>query len=204
MTPFWITHWPDLVVLGIGAYLAGSISSAVVVCSLLGYPDPRDSGSGNPGATNVLRVAGKAAAALTLAGDILKGILPVLIARLVGLPPLIVAVIGLLAVIGHVYPIFFEFRGGKGIATAFGLIFIISWVVGLITAAIWLATFLIGRISSVASLLAFLVMPVLMYWQAPVAFWPLLALTLLVFWRHRSNIGRLLQGEEGSFRSTKG
>lgn len=193
-------HWPTLVVLFIGAYLAGSISSAVLVCKVLGYPDPRDAGSNNPGATNVLRIAGKPAAALTLLGDVSKGIIPVALAVLLGLKPIAVAMAGLLAVIGHIFPIFFEFRGGKGIATAFGLIFVLNWMVGLITGAIWLVVFLLFRISSLAALTAFAAMPVLFYWREPEIAWVMLALTLVVFARHKDNIKRMLNGEEFGFK----
>lgn len=196
-------YWSTLVVLFVGAYLAGSISSAVLVCKLLGYPDPRDTGSNNPGATNVLRIAGKPAAALTLAGDVLKGIIPVLLAILFGLQPVLVALAGLLAVIGHIFPIFFQFRGGKGIATAFGLIFVLSWKVGLMTGAIWLIVFLLFRISSLAALVAFVAMPALMLWQTPAIFWPMLVLTLVVTVRHQDNIKRLLSGEESGFKKSQ-
>lgn len=199
--PWWL-DWSAITVLFIGAYLIGSISSAVLVCRVMGYPDPRDEGSHNPGATNVLRIAGKPAAALTLAGDVAKGIVPVLIARLLGLHPIIVALAGLLAVIGHIYPVFFQFRGGKGIATAFGLIFMLNWQVGIITGAAWLLVFAVGRVSSVASLCAFLIMPVLVLWLEAAAFWPMLILSLVVFWRHKDNIKRLIRGEEGSFRKS--
>jgi glycerol-3-phosphate acyltransferase PlsY len=203
MASHWWLHWPAIVVLFTGAYLAGSISSAVVVCKLMGYPDPRDVGSHNPGATNVLRVAGKPAAALTLAGDVLKGVIPVLVARLVGLSPLVVAVTGLLAVVGHIFPVFFQFRGGKGIATAFGFIFVLNWLAGTITGLIWLAIFGVMRISSLASLLAFIAMPALIYWRQPALVWPMLALTLIILLRHHENIQRLWKGEEGNFKKSK-
>lgn len=200
MTAHWWLNWPAITVLFVGAYLIGSVSSAVLVCRLLGYPDPRDTGSHNPGATNVLRIAGKPAAALTFAGDLLKGVLPVLLARLLGLAPVAVACTGMLAVLGHIYPLFFQFRGGKGIATAFGLIFVLNWLVGVLTGAVWILVFAITRISSLASLLAFAAMPAFFYWQKPTIFWPMLALTFLVYFRHHDNIKRLLRGEEGSFR----
>lgn len=193
-------HWPAIIIFFIGAYLVGSISSAVVVCKLLGYPDPRDVGSGNPGATNVLRVAGKPAAALTFAGDLLKGVVPVLLARLVGFDPMITAITGILAVTGHLFPIFFQFRGGKGIATAFGLVFVLSWLSGIITGLVWLAVFLIARISSLASILAFIAMPFAIYWLAPAIVWPMAGLTLILLARHHANIRRLLTGQEASFK----
>lgn len=193
-------NWPTLLILFLGAYLAGSVSSAVVVCKLLGYPDPRDIGSHNPGATNVLRVAGKPAAALTLAGDLLKGVIPVLLARLLELPMLLVAITGLLAVVGHIFPVFFRFRGGKGIATAFGLIFVLNWITGLLSGLIWLAIFAVTRTSSLASLSAFLIMPFMALWQQPAIFWPMLAVTLIIMVRHQDNIRRLIKGEENRFK----
>lgn len=202
MAAHWWLHWPAIVVLFTGAYLVGSISSAVLVCRLLGYPDPRDVGSHNPGATNVLRIAGKPAAALTLAGDVLKGVLPVLLARLIGLSPLATAIIGLMAVVGHIFPVFFQFRGGKGIATAFGLIFVLDWQAGLMVGAIWLAVFAASRVSSLASMLAFIALPALVFWRDPAIVWPMLGLTLVVLWRHQDNIKRLLRGEEGSFKKS--
>lgn len=193
-------HWPIIIVLLTGAYLLGSISSAILVCRVMGYPDPRNVGSNNPGATNVLRVAGKPAAALTLIGDVLKGIVPVLIARLVDLPALMVALIGLMAVIGHIFPVFFDFRGGKGIATAFGLIFVLNGITGLITAAIWLGIFFATRISSLASMLAFITMPIVIHLREPDIFWPMLILTIVLLVRHRDNIMRLYKGQESHFK----
>ena len=134
------------------AYLAGSVSTAIIVCRLMKLPDPRSEGSGNPGATNVLRVGGKKAAALTLIGDALKGFIPVLVANLIDATPLIVGLTALGAVLGHLYPLFFGFKGGKGVATSFGSLFGISSVVGLLTVTTWLAFSLTFRISSLAAL----------------------------------------------------
>ena len=124
--------WFWLLALCVAGYLMGSISSAILVCRLFGYPDPRTEGSNNPGATNVLRIGGKPAAALTLLGDVLKGVIPVLIARWLELGPLVAALAGTSAFIGHLYPIFFRFEGGKGVATAFGLLFALHWPSGLV------------------------------------------------------------------------
>lgn len=189
-----------LAALCVAAYLLGSISSAILVCRLFGYPDPRTEGSSNPGATNVLRIGGKPAAALTLLGDVLKGVTPVLVARLLGLSPFAIALIGFCAFLGHLFPVFFQFRGGKGVATAFGLLFPLYWPSGLVAGVVWLILFGLTRISSVASLSAFVAAPISLWFWLPGAFWPMVALTLIMFLRHRSNIAKLLSGEELGFR----
>ncbi|HOW76928.1 MAG TPA: glycerol-3-phosphate 1-O-acyltransferase PlsY, partial [Candidatus Competibacteraceae bacterium] len=135
-------------------YLAGSISTAILVCRAMGLPDPRSEGSRNPGATNVLRFGGKKAAAITLAGDFLKGLLPVLFARLAGLEEIGLALTALAAFLGHLYPVFFGFEGGKGVATAFGAILGLSWPVALVALAIWLFMAFVVRISSLSALTA--------------------------------------------------
>lgn len=188
----------------VAAYLGGSISSAVLVCRLFGLPDPRTEGSHNPGATNVLRLGGKPAAALTLAGDVLKGVIPVLVAvHWLELPLLIAALAGWFAFLGHLFPVFFQFQGGKGVATAFGLLFALHWPTGLVTGAVWLVLFAALRISSLASMAAFLMMPVvILFWQ-PETLWPMILLSLVLIGRHHSNIRKLLSGEELGFRKPK-
>lgn len=183
-----------------GAYLLGSISSAILVCRLFGYPDPRTQGSSNPGATNVLRIGGKPAAALTLLGDVLKGTLPVLIAGGLGFAPFAIALVGFCAFLGHLFPLFFQFRGGKGVATAFGLLFPLHWPSGVAAGLAWLLMFAALRISSLASLTAFIVAPVTLWFWLPDAFWPMAALSVTLFIRHRANIVKLLSGEELGFR----
>ena len=117
------------------AYLLGSISSAIIVCRLMGLPDPRQQGSGNPGATNVMRIGRKKAAAITLAGDMLKGLIPVVMAKMMGVPVLLLAMVGMAAFLGHLYPVFFGFKGGKGVATSFGVLLGFSWLIGGLVAA---------------------------------------------------------------------
>ena len=129
----------------LGGYMFGSISTAIIVCKLMGLPDPRTEGSKNPGATNVARLGGKKAAALTLAGDMLKGLIPVLIAQYLQMSPVILAATALAAFLGHLYPVFFGFQGGKGVATAFGVIYGLYWPVGLLTTATWLAMAVVFR-----------------------------------------------------------
>ncbi|PKM22953.1 MAG: acyl-phosphate glycerol 3-phosphate acyltransferase [Gammaproteobacteria bacterium HGW-Gammaproteobacteria-14] len=188
----------------VAAYLGGSISSAILVCRLFGLPDPRTGGSNNPGATNVLRLGGKPAAAMTLCGDVLKGVIPVLAAiHWLELPLLIAALAGWFAFIGHLFPVFFQFQGGKGVATAFGMLFALHWPTGLLTGAIWLVLFIPLRISSLASMVAFLAMPVIAAFWIPAAVWPMVLLSVVLIGRHHSNIRKLLTGEELGFRNNK-
>lgn len=184
-----------LVVLG---YLSGSLSSAIIVCRLMGFPDPRTRGSGNPGATNVLRYGGKKAAAVVLLGDMLKGLVPVAIARALEIPEAGVATVGLAAFLGHLYPVFFGFQGGKGVATALGVSLGLSWIVGLALLATWLATAFLFRYSSLAALVATVVAPVYT-WVAlgsPPMLVMMMIMSALLIWRHRSNIHKLLTGAE--------
>ena len=180
------------------AYLLGSISSAIVICRLMGLPDPRTQGSNNPGATNVLRIGGKKAAAITLVGDSLKGLVPLLLAHLLGVTPLIFALTGMAAFLGHLYPLFFGFKGGKGVATALGVQFGLHWMIGAAVAAIWLFMAKVINISSLAALVSMALAPLIVWlvWPAPELIVMQIALTLILFWRHRSNIRNLLAGEE--------
>lgn len=184
--------------LAVFGYLLGSLSIAVVICRTLGLPDPRGEGSGNPGATNVLRIAGRLPAALTLVGDFLKGTLPVLIARALTEDMAAIALVGLAAFAGHLYPVFFGFRGGKGVATALGVLLGWSWMAAALTGGSWLLVALLTRLSSFSALMAFLLAPSFLWWTtrsglllATMAF-----MTLVLYWRHRSNIASLLAGKE--------
>lgn len=179
-------------------YLFGSVSAAILVCRLLRLPDPRTEGSGNPGATNVLRVGGKKAAAVTLAGDLLKGTIPVLIARAITDDPLTLALVGAAAFFGHLYPVFFGFKGGKGVATGLGVLLGWHWAVFLLTALTWLVVAKLGRISSLAALTAFLLAPLYVWLMTsePALTAATAVLTAVTFWRHRSNISKILAGTE--------
>ena len=181
------------------AYLFGSVASAIVVCKALGLPDPRTQGSRNPGATNVLRVGGKGAAAATLLGDVLKGVIPVLVARAVVEGPLVPALAAAAAFLGHLYPVFFGFRGGKGVATAFGALLGLVWMVALAVAATWLVVAKVSRISSLSALAAAVLAPLYTWWLAPEPAYLAVtaAISLLLIWRHRSNIRNLIHGTEG-------
>ncbi len=185
------------------AYLLGSLSAAIITCKLMGLPDPRSEGSRNPGATNVLRFGGKKAAAITLLGDSLKGLIPVLVARLAEVDDTVLAATAMAAFLGHLYPIFFGFHGGKGVATAMGVLLGISWPVALAAAATWLLIAKGLKISSLAALTAALLTPLYMWWlESSQAFLSLaVALAILLVWRHRSNIQRLLSGAEGLIKS---
>ena len=182
-----------------GAYLLGSISAAIIVCKLMGLPDPRTQGSRNPGATNVARIGGKKAAALTLLGDMLKGLLPVLVAHALDAGALILAGTALAAFLGHLYPVFFGFQGGKGVATALGVSFGLHWPAGLAITGIWLVMAVVFRYSSLSALTAIALSPAVFYWLMPEP--PVIAamaiLAVILFWRHRSNIANLLSGREG-------
>lgn len=180
------------------AYLAGSISTAIIVCRLMGLPDPRTEGSRNPGATNVLRFGGKKAAAITLVGDFLKGLLPVLLARLAGVDDAGLALAALAAFLGHLYPVFFGFEGGKGVATAFGVILGLSYPVALAALATWLLMAFTVRISSLSALTAAALAPLYGWWfKLPGGYIvAVLIMVVLLIWRHRSNIRHLLAGAE--------
>ena len=180
------------------AYLVGSIASAILVCRAMGLPDPRGEGSGNPGATNVLRIGGKGPAALTLAGDVAKGVLPVLLAKSLSLPPSVVAASALAALLGHLYPLYFRFQGGKGVATALGAISALAWPVGGAMCLLWLAVAAVTRYSSLASMTAAIGAPVVALRLAPdpMNLLVLSAIGALLLWRHRGNIQRLIAGTE--------
>ncbi|EIC31086.1 glycerol-3-phosphate 1-O-acyltransferase PlsY [Methylomicrobium album] len=185
------------------AYLIGSVSSAIIICRLMGLPDPREQGSGNPGATNVMRIGGKKAAAATLSGDLLKGLIPVYAAHLLGMPAGLLAATGLAAFIGHLYPIFFGFKGGKGVATTIGVLFGFSWVLGLAFVATWLLMYKVGKISSLSALTAAVLAPAYAWFIVgnPMLVVAVALMTVVLLWRHKSNIQRLLAGEEKTIKS---
>lgn len=180
------------------AYCLGSISSSVLVCRIMGLPDPRTQGSGNPGASNVLRIGGRKAALLTLAGDLLKGLVPVVLATAVSDNAIVIALVGLSAFLGHLYPVFFGFSGGKGVSTAAGVYAGISPLLLLALLGIWLLTAVLTRYSSLSALLAAALSPVLAYLivDDPAYIALCVAIAPLLFWRHRDNISRLVRGTE--------
>ena len=184
------------------AYLSGSVSFAVVVSRAMGLADPRSYGSGNPGATNVLRTGNKAAAILTLLGDAAKGAVAVMLARWaaarLGFTDLTFAWVGLAAFVGHLYPLFHGFKGGKGVATAAGVLLALSPWLGLATLATWVAIAVFFRYSSLAALVSAVFAPlyVLLLVGADRVLLPLSIMSLLLIWRHRANIAKLLAGTE--------
>lgn len=181
------------------AYLLGSISFAIVLCRCAKGPDPRMNGSGNPGATNVLRIAGKKWAVWTLVGDLSKGVLPVWLAAELGLNVQQQAWIGLSAVCGHLYPVFFGFQGGKGIATAAGMLLALCIPAAILAISGWLLTFYWTRISSLAAMIALPLSLPLLLWYYPSALLPMSLLASLLIWRHRTNLYALMGGQERHF-----
>ncbi|MEX2480502.1 MAG: glycerol-3-phosphate 1-O-acyltransferase PlsY [Gammaproteobacteria bacterium] len=182
----------------VAAYCLGSIATAVIVCRLCGLADPRGVGSGNPGATNVLRLGSKKAAGMTLLGDVGKGILPVVVAQSLGLQAPVTTAVGLAAFLGHLYPVFYRFQGGKGVATFIGVSLALEPWLGLAFAASWLVVAMVTRYSSLAALVATAVTPVAAWWLgAPPAALAMFALmAALIYWRHGRNISALLAGTE--------
>jgi glycerol-3-phosphate acyltransferase PlsY len=188
-----------------GAYFLGSVSSAIIICRLMGLPDPRGQGSGNPGATNVMRIGGKKAAGITLIGDMLKGFLPVFLAKVLGLSPLILALTGLAAFFGHLYPVFFGFKGGKGVATSLGVLLGLSWLLGFAVIGTWLLVYKLRKISSLSALTASTLSPVYAWFLAGDEVIVGAAVVMMVFllYRHKGNIQRLMTGEEGKPKPTE-
>lgn len=182
----------------VAAYLIGSLSFAVIVSRLFGLADPRSYGSGNPGATNVLRSGNKGAAVLTLVFDALKGYVPVALAQHWGLDTLTVTAIGLGAFIGHLWPVFFKFEGGKGVATAAGVLFGFAPALGGLVLLVWLGMAVVFRYSSLAALSASLSAPLIQYfgWGWSAATVGCLLMSALLIWRHEANIRKLLAGQE--------
>lgn len=180
------------------AYLMGSFCSAIIICRIFGLPDPREEGSKNPGATNVLRIAGKKYAALVMVGDVLKGTIPVLIAKALGAEPITVAFTALAAVVGHMYPVFFKFKGGKGVATAIGALLGFHFIIGVLVSATWLLVAKFSKYSSLASMVAIIFAPfyALLLTERLDVFPPIFFITLLVLYKHKNNINRLIDGTE--------
>ncbi|RUA06688.1 MAG: acyl-phosphate glycerol 3-phosphate acyltransferase [Gammaproteobacteria bacterium] len=192
---------PILITIG---YLIGSISSAILVCKAFGLPDPRTQGSNNPGATNVLRIGGKKAATITLIGDGAKGAIPVLIAQYLGVDLLTITFVALVAFLGHVYPIFFGFKGGKGVATLLGTLFALNIFVGLSFALIWIFIAKVLKISSLSALIATLLTPAIFYFlngKDLNATYVISLICVWVFFTHKDNIQRIISGDEGKIRS---
>jgi glycerol-3-phosphate acyltransferase PlsY len=178
------------------AYLIGSLSSAILISKMMHLPDPRLEGSGNAGATNVLRISGRLPAALTLLGDLLKGLIPVLIAKICGVSGMLLGFVALAGVVGHMFPVFFQFKGGKGAATAFGGLLVLSFFVAIISIIVWAVVIGITRYVSLASLIAAVLVVVLILFFNTIYFVPAALIAVLIIWRHMDNIERLRAGTE--------
>lgn len=182
------------------AYLIGSLSTSIIMSRIQKSPDPRSSGSRNPGASNVLRSHGSKAALLVLIGDALKGLLSIWIAMIFQVHGAMLGIVALAAVIGHCFPLYFKFQGGKGVATALGSLFALSLWTGLITVIVWLVILTLTRYISLASILAIAVSPVVaLFFGAAIYFFPLVIIAVFVIWRHRENIQRLKTRSEDQF-----
>jgi glycerol-3-phosphate acyltransferase PlsY len=186
-------------------YLLGSLSTAIITCKIMGLPDPRTVGSNNPGATNVLRSGGKKAAAITLIGDMLKGAIPVLLVASFTSSAPIIAVTGLGAFLGHVFPVYYNFKGGKGVATLLGVLLGTSWMAGLGTIGVWLLMASSFKYSSLSALIAALFAPVQIWYFTGSTEMTICAaiMSLILFWRHQSNIRNLLSGKENKIGAKK-
>lgn len=198
---------PIILIIGFAlfGYLLGSVSAAIITCKIMALPDPRTVGSNNPGATNVLRAGGKKAAIITLLGDMLKGLIPVLIVVLLDMPAEVIACTGLAAFLGHLYPVYYGFKGGKGVATILGVLLGTNWLLGLGTIGIWLFMALTLRYSSLSALVAASGSPVLAWFitQSQVITATVAVMAALLIWRHRINIKKLLAGQEDKIGSKK-
>ncbi len=184
------------------AYLLGSISSAILVCRILGLPDPRTTGSKNPGATNVLRISNKLTAATVLFLDILKGTIPVWGAYFLQVEPIYLGFIGVAACLGHMYPLFFNFQGGKAVATALGTLLPIGLGLGVLLIITWVSVAKLTKYSSLAAIVTVSFAPLYVFLLKPIYVYPTLMLSMLIIWRHKDNISRLLNGTENKI-STK-
>lgn len=187
---------PLALIMIISAYLLGSISSAVLICRVMGLPDPRAVGSHNPGATNVLRIGGKKTAVAVLLSDMLKGTIPVWSAYFLGIDSLLLGIIAIAACLGHMYPLFFHFKGGKGVATALGAIAPIGLDLTLMLMLTWLVVAVIFRYSSLAALVTVLLAPFYTWMVKPQYTLPVAMLCCLIVLRHHQNIKRLFAGTE--------
>ena len=184
------------------AYLIGSLSFGIIISKLLNLSDPRTIGSRNPGATNVMRTGSKIAAILTLIGDIFKAVFVVKIAILINLNALDLMLVSLAVLVGHTYPIYYNFKGGKGVATALGILLVSNWILALSVIFVWLIIFSIWRYSSLAAISASLALPIISYYLTDMPYIILtnILITFLIVFNHRSNIKNLIKGVEPSFK----
>lgn len=186
---------PIYIVYALAAYLLGSVSTAIITCKLMGLEDPRSVGSNNPGATNVLRTGGKKAAIITLLGDMLKGLLPVLAVQQLSADTAALAITGISAFLGHLYPLYFRFKGGKGVATFYGVLLGTNWVIGLAALVVWGLVMLLFRISGLSALVSAVSSPFIVWYLdgSEVLIIAISFMAILLIWRHRSNIRQMLE-----------
>lgn len=196
---------PVYLVYALAGYLLGSISTAIITCKLMGLEDPRSVGSNNPGATNVLRHGGKKAAIITLLGDMLKGLIPVLVVSQLQAETTAIAITGLAAFLGHLYPLYYNFKGGKGVATFYGALLGFNWMLGAGALAVWLLIAFIFKMSALSALVSALATPFIVWFitasEMLVATTTVMA--VLLYWRHRSNIKNMLAGKENKISQKK-
>lgn len=196
---------PIYLIYALIAYLLGSISTAIITCKLMGLNDPRGVGSQNPGATNVLRHGGKKAAIITLLGDMLKGLIPVLVVSRLDPAAEAVAITGLSAFLGHIYPIYYRFKGGKGVATFYGVLLGVNWMIGVAALAAWLLVAFAFKMSALSALVSAVSTPfITWYFSGSTILTGATALmTIMLCWRHRSNIKNMLEGKENKIGEKK-
>nr|WP_136250434.1 glycerol-3-phosphate 1-O-acyltransferase PlsY [Ningiella ruwaisensis] len=189
-----MTTW--IVFYCLAAYLLGSVSSAILLCKLLGLPDPRTQGSLNPGATNVVRIAGKRVGVFVLVFDILKGAVPAYLAYLSQLSEFAIGLVAICACLGHMYPVFFQFKGGKAVATALGAMLPMGWALAAGLLSTWVLVFAISKLSSLAAIVTVSLAPVFTYFYKPQFTFSVTMLSVLIIVKHRSNISRLINRKE--------
>ncbi len=189
---------PNYLIFALVAYLLGSVSTAIITCKLMGLEDPRSVGSNNPGATNVLRIGGKKAAIITLLGDMLKGLLPVLAIQQLSADATAIAITGIAAFLGHLYPLYYRFKGGKGVATFYGVLLGTNWMIGLAALAVWVLMILLFRISGLSALVSATSSPFITWYfdGSEVLIAAVSFMAILLIWRHRSNIKQMLAKDE--------
>ena len=194
---------PNYIIFALAAYLIGSISTAIITCKLMGLEDPRGVGSNNPGATNVLRTGGKKAAIITLLGDMLKGLLPVLAVQQLSADITALAITGIAAFLGHLYPLYYRFKGGKGVATFYGVLLGTNWMIGLAALAVWGLVMFLFRISGLSALVSATSSPFIVWYfdGSEVLMTAVTFMAVLLIWRHRNNIKQMIQNSKSKSKS---
>ena len=197
-----IAYMINQITLVLMAYFVGSLSFGIIISHIFKLSDPRTAGSRNPGATNVMRVGNKFAALLTLLGDMLKATIVIIIAHNIGVSETHLVIISIAVLLGHIFPIYYKFKGGKGVATALGILLGINWLLALTVFFVWLCVFMIWRYSSLAAIVATLSAPIISYFIefSIETLWLTIIIAILIVYRHKGNIKNLLNGTESGFR----